>query len=47
MPSSKSKSATKRVKVENLPSKGKKLTSKDAKKVKGGALIEPKPKEKW
>ena len=34
--SSKSKSAKKRVKVQNLPAAKKKLTEKDMKKVKGG-----------
>ncbi len=37
--SSKARSATKRVKVGNIPAKAKKLTKKDAKKVKGGVLL--------
>jgi hypothetical protein len=36
--SSKSQSTKKRVKVGKLPSKAKKLTSKDAKRVKGGII---------
>lgn len=37
--SSKVRSATKRVKVGNIPAKAKKLTKKDARRVKGGILI--------
>jgi hypothetical protein len=36
MPKTKSQSTKKRVKVGSLPSKAKKLTGKDAKRVKGG-----------
>ncbi|HEY6121405.1 MAG TPA: hypothetical protein VIV66_15710 [Pyrinomonadaceae bacterium] len=43
----KTKSAKKRVKVGKLPSKAKKLSTGDAKKVKGGIIAVLKVKEKW
>ena len=43
--SSKSQSTKKRAKVGTLPSKAKKLTSKDAKRVKGGIASDENPKE--
>lgn len=47
MATSKTKSTKKRVKVANIPTKSKKLSSKDAKKVKGGIIAVSKLKDKW
>ena len=47
MATTKTKSAKKRVKVGKLPSKAKKLSTRDAKKVKGGIIAVSKLKDKW